>query len=95
MDEKTRELLELVFRKCVIISERSKTDVWFNYSPHANCYCIEYCLHGWKNSELINMDVVTTINYENLQKSSKELDNLWALIEENNLKTNCKNNSKE
>lgn len=91
MDEKLRELLELVFRKCLIITAKSKTDVWFNYSPHTNSITIDYVLTGYKHGENEFNDykyiaLSETISQVSLTRISKELDKLWVLIEENNLK---------
>ena len=90
MDEKVRELLELVFRKCVLITTRTKADVFFSYDAHINCYTISYYLKGYQEqpNNSIYTDVVSKINMENLQRTSEELDKLWELTEEKNLRKN-------
>lgn len=73
------DLLSKVVKKCYEISTNSKTDVFFSYTPHTNTYDVAWVLNGWigQNDE-----------YTYLNKTLKELDKLWELIEENNSKIN-------
>lgn len=91
---KKEDLLLKVFRKCYYISTHSKCDVFFDYSPHCNFYSVYYYKEGWGVSKnpfylhRINGDVNDTITIDNLTRTYQELNKLWELIEENNLKKN-------
>lgn len=84
------DLLAKVVKKCCEISTNSKTDVFFRYDPHVDTYDVEWVLNGWtgQNDEYTYLNTITHISMNNLENTLKELDKLWELIEESNLRIN-------
>lgn len=87
--EVEEKLINEIFKKCYFISTNSECDVFFRYSPHVDCYDVDYHISGWKPLEdAIHINNSTEINYSNLKCTLKKLDKLWEELnkrmEENN-----------
>lgn len=81
MNQSVLDLITEVFKKCYYISNNSKCDVFFRYSPHVNFYEVEYHLCGWvQNKDAIVINRSSDVNEVNLKITLKKLDNLWKNI---------------
>ena len=79
-------LISEIFKKCYFITTHSKCDVFFSYSAHVDFYTVYYYLNGWtKHDEPVFLNNSSYIKITNLKNTMKELEKIWALIEENNL----------
>lgn len=76
------ELLKKVLEKCYFISTHSKCDVFFEYSPHINCFTINYYEdgHNEKTYPIYLKDAF--VEYCTIRNLSKALMNLDKLYEE-------------
>lgn len=88
-----KDLICKIFEKCYFISTNSECDVFFDYAPHCKQYSIHYYLHGYTDeldytyiTRRNKTECYLDINIENLIYTLGELNELWQLIEESNLK---------
>lgn len=81
-DKPTRaacEALHGVLNCCVEISNNTKADCFFNYSPHCNSYCVYIHRDGWVDGEVGEyIDVVSEITEENLRKTLSKLAKIYV-----------------
>jgi len=40
-----------IFELCLEISNTTEHDVFFEYSPHVNCFSVNYYINGWESGE--------------------------------------------
>lgn len=74
------EILCEILSMCYRISNNSKADVFFNYSPHCDCFTVNYYRDGWKEHHLEEHDEICKyiamtegIDEENLLSCKAEL----------------------
>lgn len=71
------EALHSVLELCMTISQLTKADCFFEYTPHTNGFSVHYYRDGWvEGAEPEWLAMSTDINEENLQKTIKQLIDL-------------------
>lgn len=75
------DLLHSVLDWCMGISNSTKADCFFSYSPHVNCYSVHIHRTGWaEGAELEWVAMNEEINEENLLKTIAELRLIEAVL---------------
>lgn len=85
--DKINELLKRVLEKCYLISTHSKCDVFFEYSPHVNCFTIMYFKDGYnKETQPIYFEdvVLEHCTMGNLSQALINLDKLYEEVKKDN-----------
>ena len=70
------ELLCDILSMCVYISQHSKVDVFFDYSPHCNAYSVFYYPEGWTEKtagDMVFLNCVTGMTYKHLEDTIAKL----------------------
>lgn len=78
------DALHSVLELCMTISQLTKADCFFEYSPHVNSYAVNIHRNGWAEGSVAEwVDMNTNITEENLQKTiSKLIDIMIELAKE-------------
>lgn len=75
------ERLQGVLALCMEISNNTKADAFFSYSPHVNCYSVHIHRTGWaEGAELEWVAMNEEINEENLLNTIAELRLIEAVL---------------
>ena len=72
-----------VLTLCMEISNNTKADAFFSYSPHVNSYMVYVHRDGWvEGAEMEWVAMSEHINEENLMKTLEELRLIEAVLRE-------------
>lgn len=71
-----------VLTLCMEISNNTKADAFFNYSPHVDCYSVNIHRDGWKPGEEAEwLDMTSDITEENVNATLDKLVEIYCELE--------------
>lgn len=71
------DALHSVLELCMTISQLTKADCFFDYTPHVNGYSVHFYRDGWtEGAEPEWLGMTCDITEENVRKTNNELINL-------------------
>ena len=72
-----------VLTLCMTISNTTKADCFFCYSPHCNSYTVNIHRNGWKSGEDAEyIDAVTDITEDNIMATMNKLAAIYCELED-------------
>lgn len=75
--------LHSVLTLCIEISERTKADCFFDYSPHVNSYCVHIYRNGWETGvDAEYVDLQSDITTDNIKATLDKLAKILFGLEE-------------
>ena len=76
------ERLHGVLALCMEISDNTKADAFFEYSPHVNSYCVHLYRDGWAmGAEPEWLDLQSDITEDNIMATLNKLAKIYCELE--------------